>query len=254
MADMVGNKASESSAFVFDLLSNSSVRFEQFYGSTALPFKSNGRFHLGGRVTATPLVNFRNVIELILPIFKAEGSRPCIIIPPLPRYIFLRCCSDKGHCTNANEKDCQGTMLSGFIKQRNELIKILVESGLKDFKVLDTCCVTACQTTAGISERLQKLRKVMSEDGVHFSEHGYSNLANRSISCLKTIMTDRTKSHKKQAFWRGFQSVHGSSVARGDSTMTNRGGSIPPGSVFSGRARGVKRGPRSRFFHPYTRW
>jgi hypothetical protein len=54
------------------------------------------------------------------------------------------------------------------------------------------------QTTAGIREQLQELRKVMSEDGVHFSAHGYSNLANRSICCLKTIMTDRPKSQKNR--------------------------------------------------------
>jgi hypothetical protein len=36
-------------AFVFDILGNTSVRFEQFDGSTALPYKSDGRFYLGGK-------------------------------------------------------------------------------------------------------------------------------------------------------------------------------------------------------------
>jgi hypothetical protein len=52
VADMVEGKANDCIAFVFDLLSNSAVRFEQFDGSMALPFKSNGTFHLGGRVTS----------------------------------------------------------------------------------------------------------------------------------------------------------------------------------------------------------
>jgi hypothetical protein len=38
--------ASQASAFVFDILGNSVVRFEQFDGTTSLPFKSNGIFHL----------------------------------------------------------------------------------------------------------------------------------------------------------------------------------------------------------------
>jgi hypothetical protein len=41
-------------AVVFDLLGNSSLRFEQFDGTTALPFKMNGRFHYGGKVVTTP--------------------------------------------------------------------------------------------------------------------------------------------------------------------------------------------------------
>jgi hypothetical protein len=42
------------SAFVFDLLGNSSVRFEQIDGSTSLPFKSQGKFHLGEMSLSVP--------------------------------------------------------------------------------------------------------------------------------------------------------------------------------------------------------
>jgi hypothetical protein len=30
------------------------MRFEQFDGSTSLPFKSQGKFHLGGKVIVSP--------------------------------------------------------------------------------------------------------------------------------------------------------------------------------------------------------
>jgi hypothetical protein len=42
------------SAYIFELFGNSSLRFEQFDGTTALPFKMNGRFHFGGKVVTTP--------------------------------------------------------------------------------------------------------------------------------------------------------------------------------------------------------
>jgi hypothetical protein len=84
LVELVENKNSVSAGFVFDLLGNSSVRFEQFDGSTAMPFKSGGIFHLGGRVTLTPLGNFRIIIELVLPIFKAKGNKPSAIVPPIP--------------------------------------------------------------------------------------------------------------------------------------------------------------------------
>jgi hypothetical protein len=47
-------EAEKVSAFVFDLFGNSSVCFEQFDGSTSLPFKSQGKRHLGGNVVVSP--------------------------------------------------------------------------------------------------------------------------------------------------------------------------------------------------------
>jgi hypothetical protein len=211
VADMVEKNIDGCAAFVFDILSNSAVRFEQFDGSTALPFKSNGAFHLGGRITSTPTGTFKKVIEHVLPILKAKGNEACIIILPLPRYLFSRCCNDKGHCTNADEKDFPEKLLSGFIQHRNELIKSLVQNGLTNFKVLDACCVTNCATTASISDRLNELRNVVAGDGVHFNAHGYQNLAQRTVSCLRSVMTEKPKSARKHTFfWRGYRSIYGS--------------------------------------------
>jgi hypothetical protein len=66
----------EDVAFVFDLFGNSSVRFQQFYGTTALPFKSNSKFHLAGKFVVTPPDIFRKVVENITPILKAKGNKP----------------------------------------------------------------------------------------------------------------------------------------------------------------------------------
>jgi hypothetical protein len=207
----VEGKAKGGAAFAFDILSNSAVRFEQFDGTTALPFKSSGRYHLGGRVVSTPIATFKKVIEHVLPIFKAKANNACIVIPPLPRYIFSRCCTDASHCTNADEKDFQAKILTGFIQQRNELIKSLVQHGLTNFKVLDVGCVTLGITTANFPERLADLKTVSSGDGIHFSANGYHNLAQRTISCLKSIRAEKPKPARKSTFfWRGFRSPHGS--------------------------------------------
>jgi hypothetical protein len=54
MSDLVEDKAKGGAAFAFDILSNSAVRYEQFDGTTALPFKSSGRYHLGGGGLSPP--------------------------------------------------------------------------------------------------------------------------------------------------------------------------------------------------------
>jgi hypothetical protein len=105
LAEEVEDGAPDTVACVFDLLGNSSVRFEQYDGTTALPFKSKGKFHLGGKIVTTPVDVFKKIIDSVMPVLKAKGPKPAIIIPPLPRYLFSRCCNDTDHCTNANEKD-----------------------------------------------------------------------------------------------------------------------------------------------------
>jgi lysophospholipase L1-like esterase len=257
LSELVEVKAKGGAAFVFDILSNSGVRYEQFDGTTALPFKSGGRYHLGGGVVPTPAATFRKVIEHVLPIFRAKGKNACIIIPPLPRYIFSRCCSDVSHCTNADEKDFPKTMLAGFTQQRTELIKSLVQHGLTNFKVMDVGCVTSGTTTASLSEKLEDLRKVCTGDGVHFSGDGYRNLAQRTLNCLKTLRTEKPKVVSKQTFfWRGFRSPHGSasasvarlSQARPFGVTATRGGYRGMRGVFTGRR------SRSHPYHPYRRW
>ncbi len=51
LADKIKSAASKGmKGIVLNLFGNIALRFEQFDGSTALPYKSNGSFHLGGKV------------------------------------------------------------------------------------------------------------------------------------------------------------------------------------------------------------
>jgi lysophospholipase L1-like esterase len=239
--------------FIFDLLGNSSLRFEQFDGTTALPFKVNGRFHYGGKVVITPPEIFQKTVENILPVLRKKGDNPGIIIPPLPRGLFSRCCNDSSHCTNVDKDSFAADLLTGFIGLRNNLIKLLVRSGLTNFKVLDSCCVTNCATTANLPERLEGLQKITLGDGTHFSRDGYRNLARRALDCIgRMAEMPRQAAKKKTYFWRGFRSPTGAQTARdvaGNQAATR--------VASRGRMRGgnsaAHRGHRGGF-HPYWRW
>jgi hypothetical protein len=80
----VKESAQEAVAFVFDLFGKSSVRFKQFDGTMSLPFRSNGKYHLGGKVIVTPLETFKRIAESLVPILREKGNKPCVVIPPLP--------------------------------------------------------------------------------------------------------------------------------------------------------------------------
>jgi hypothetical protein len=100
---------------VLDLFGNIALRFEQFDGSSALPYKSTGTFHLCGKVVCCSVEQFRKIVISVSPIIRARRSIPCVVIPPMPRFLFVRCCSDTGHCTNANEQKYKETLLTDFI-------------------------------------------------------------------------------------------------------------------------------------------
>ncbi len=132
---------------------------------------------------------FQKTISAILPILKEKGDTPCVVVLPIPRYLFARCCNDTGHCTNVNTEDYAETLLTGFLKLRTELIRILVTAGVTNFKVLDACCTKLCATTANTKTRITDLKQVTAKDGVHFVAAGYQNLATHSLSCLRSLLT-----------------------------------------------------------------
>ncbi len=233
--------AEGASAFVFDLFGNTSVHYEQFNGSTSLPFKSQGKFHLGGDVVVCSPEQFQKTVTAILPTLREKGDTPCVIVPPIPRYLFARCCNDAGNCTNANNTDYAETLLTGFLKLRNELIRFLVTTGITNFKVLDACCTTSCATTANTKTRLTDLKKVTAKDGVHYVAAGYQNLATRSLSCLRSLLSAPPRQFKQVShFWRGFRSTSGSKRA-----MVSRSSHA--------HGRGGHKPRHARGFHPYRR-
>jgi hypothetical protein len=242
-AKIAGHFSQNVTGFVFDLFGNTSVRFEQFDGSTALPYKSNGKYHLGGDVVVSPQTVFSKTVESILPIFSAKGNKPCVVIPPIPRYLFSRCCDDNSHCTNANGDRYQENLLSGFQQLRGILIKQLVAAGVKNFKVLDTCCTTTCATTANTKTRLAELKTVTAKDGVHYVAAGYHNLATRCIVCLKSLLGSAPREERPRSFfWRGFKSPIGSS----------RIATMRPPAQRGGWSHRMSKG-NSRGFHPYRK-
>jgi hypothetical protein len=226
---------------------HTSVRYEQFDGSTSLPFLSQGKYHLGGKIVVSPPDIFKKTVDCVLPILVAKKDINCVIIPPMPRYLFARCCNDPGHCTNANSNEFSQSLLANFLQLRHSLIRQLVSRGLTNFKVLDTCCTTTCTNTATITHRLAELKQVTAKDGVHFIAQGYANMANRASATLQTLLASAPRTRKENThFWRGFRSPIGART--GTHAQHQRGTQ----SISRGNSISYRGGPR-RGYHPYRR-
>jgi hypothetical protein len=141
-------ECSESSTLVFDLIGNSSFRFEQFDGSLLIPFKHAGRYHLARKIAACPLPVYKRILENTVLVLTVHQQAKVVIVPPLPRYLFSGCCKQTGHSTNVGEPGHSNTLLSDTIGLRNHLKKFVVSLGIKRCLVMDSCCVADCPTTA----------------------------------------------------------------------------------------------------------
>jgi hypothetical protein len=191
---------------------------------------------------------FRNIVKATTPIFTAAGKTPCIVVPPLPRYIFASCCNDPSHCPNLKDPTHKEKMLTGFIQLRHTLVKELVANGVSNFKVLDTCSATALPCTANTASRIQALSEITARDGVHLKPDGYLNLARSIGTGMDSLAAPkRTPRRQKQYFWRGFKSTKGSDTL-----------AAPQGMMVGNALHG--RHNRGRFphggthkFHPYKR-
>jgi hypothetical protein len=250
LASIVSDHVSKGAVgFVFDLFGNTSVRYEQFDGSTSLPFLSQGRYHLGGKIVVSPPEVFKKTVECVWPVLAAKKDINCVIIPPMPRYLFARCCNDPGHCTNADGNEFSQSLLANFQQLRHCLIRQLVSRGLTNFKVLDTCCTTNCTNTATITHRLAQLKQVTAKDGVHFIAQGYANLASRASATLQTLLTSAPRTRKENIyFWRGFKSPVGARTGTLQQHQHQRGVQ----SNSRGNSISTRGGPR-RGYHPYRR-
>jgi hypothetical protein len=108
-----------------------------------------------------------------------------------------------------------------------------------DFKVMDSCCTTPCETTSNIAKWITELNSVAGNDGIHFTAANYKNLANRTIGCLKTLLAAPQRISKQSTyFWRGFRSRRGSSLPRTFSGPVSPDGSNRTCGHSRGRTRG----------------
>jgi hypothetical protein len=111
-------------SFVFKLFSNTARHCEQYYRSTSLLFKSQGRFHLGGNIVVSPADIFKKTIDSLVPILKATNNAhpgSFLNIAVLKQTTF----------TNSESEKFKTNLLNGFTQLCNTLIHHVVASSLK---------------------------------------------------------------------------------------------------------------------------
>jgi hypothetical protein len=133
---------------------------------------------------------------------------------------------------------------------------------VKNFRVVDSCCMTHCTPTSNTATRISELRTVTSKDGIHFVETGYKILAASCVSSLRALLSSRNPPDslhrgRESYYWRGFCIPVGSTSSApllGANTVNTSASRYQCGRGACGSGRG--RGPlasRPYGYHPYKR-
>jgi hypothetical protein len=172
------------SAIFLDLLGNVAFRQEQLDGTMAMPYKSDGKYHIEGKVHVCSHQSMSTLIENLKPILDLLDG-PFLFASPLPRYLFNGCCLSKDHCVGTDSEDYVKTLLQETLALRKVCKNTLVKLGKKKAWVPDFIgnLLPACN---GLIEQAAGLKQVMAADGVHFTRHSYEKIAETVVKVCKT--------------------------------------------------------------------
>ena len=198
----------------------------------ALPINLPGGHHLLGSIGVCSTVALKAMIGKLIPVIgEVSGQSPCIVMPPVPRFLTGGCCEDATHSTNTGNTSYKEDLLEKVSHIRKVMRGEVVGSSLSEVWVPDI------------------ISNLFSADRVHLTTLGYKRLA----VCItegeksfkdKMISADCTVSGVVQSFfWRGFVSSHGSTRPNFSSISYKLRGSRT--------GHGGHRGSRGGGHHPY---
>jgi hypothetical protein len=192
------------------------------------------------------------LINMVKPLFILACTFLTVIMPPLPRYVFVGCCRDTSHSTNVGVDGYSSKILESCLHFRKVLKTALVGTDeLGKFWVTDSLSCVGSEP-ASMQAKLEALRPSLGPDGVHLTDQGRFHLFNGLAKTVLALREGKLGKPPKPAeaaasslisgrnfYWRGFTSDRGSTSR---STPRNN----------RGRGSGGGGGSRQRLM-PYSR-
>jgi hypothetical protein len=216
---------------IWDVLSNSTYRCVQEDGTLALPYKSGGKYHLAGRIDICSRETVNTVMHKVREALEdIKGLKVCI--PPLPRYLFVKCCEEEGHCEGVGSEGHPSTLLKKTLQVRKVMKEYVVKHGMATTWVPDI--VKAMDQEKNSMEGLISVFSTLTDDGgVHLVPEGYRKITDMLVTFVEnkmaasiSVSAGGRNEHNTSFYWRGFRSPTGSARPKFSSTSykQNRGG------------------------------
>jgi hypothetical protein len=171
-------KLEKNDTVICDLLSNVAFMGTDEGGlPTEASRAEDGRFHIIGSLTTAPPSVIKKNLAMCTPLSESIGNAGTVLISPIPRYVYNRCCSNTTHVENLTDPDYDEEIGMGLegIKRiiRNWATELLPNFALIDPTMLNDAC------DLGIKTRVTDTGSCPwdDDDPVHLSAEGYRDLA-----------------------------------------------------------------------------
>jgi hypothetical protein len=119
---------------IFNLLDKAYFQARGEDGNYIPHRQHDGKYHVDGDLVTIPGEQVKYLFELMLPIFKAASGLKRMLVTPIPRYLYLGCCSDPDQAPNRAEESFTFTLRSLAFKH-----------GMKDMRAINQGKVVADQ-------------------------------------------------------------------------------------------------------------
>jgi len=154
------------------------------------PFKQDGRFHILGEVNLAGVEVVKDMVTESLPILRALGNTPVIVVTPMMRYMTNTCCVERTHCTNFYKEDYVDTIQRGLSAINRQIRGLLHNKGFKNVR------------TASVNGFWKKGERGQGElwgdDPVHPTQTAYrliaEGLAEKGEEMLRTRLEEKARS------------------------------------------------------------
>ena len=160
---------------------------------------SAGKYHIIGELQLAPRESFLSFLKTCLPLLRAGGSLPKLLLSPLPRYWLQSCCPDNRHITNKEDPDFEDTVFSGVDKLRRICKDFVHLNNISNTHVYNTFQLLGDKK--GSRSTGATLREEVSElwgtDPVHPSEACYNKIAYEVTQMLSSEKQPPTAAEKQ---------------------------------------------------------
>jgi hypothetical protein len=121
------------------ILDNSIYQCKRDNGDRTLPKKGrDGKYHAEGELCVVNRDTLRELFSTIQPILRVSRNFQCIMLTPLPRYLWTRCCSDPNHITNSEAPGFAAEMGKSLHELNKSLKNMIFMRKLKNISLLNS--------------------------------------------------------------------------------------------------------------------
>jgi hypothetical protein len=256
LADKISDLDSKKNVILVQLLDNSCYECKTQDGDRVLPKRGkDGKYHVPGELRVIGKDTLREHFLSLQPLFKTAKNFKVIVLTPLPRYLWHRCCDNPAHLTNSEDDNFAREMGSRIRDLQIQLRNMIFMRKLKGVSVLNAVeALGIAQGSNNEEADLDRILALWGPDPVHPTAAAYRILSEKIVEKTDALLSEtqsgpvqEPNTHKRKARNRDSW-VSGSQVfaKRSDRGVT-RGGS-GGGSHARGRGMTPRQPVRGKFW------